>query len=330
MPVERMYERDVDLLLAEELVVNPIFADRLKSITKFADKEATVSDFWVSKSNNLGESDLVVVYQRSDGGRFALLIEDKVDANLQPEQAERYRMRAERDRSKGIYSDYQVVLFAPSFYLENQNGLEGFDLRVSFERLADFIDTGDRRAQYRAAFLRTAAATKKINAWVRENDPATNAFWDAAYDLASNEFPILEMKRPALTKDSVWIVLRPRDLPTMPKRVSIELKGKNGHVDLTFANTTSHAFHPLVRDLLRPGMTVHQTAAATAIRLTAPAFLVADGIPDGLPKVKAAFAAAARLIEFYRSFATDLDRHAKAATPARDATVAAWVNGTRF
>ena len=104
------------------------------------------------------------------------------------------------------------------------------------------------------------------------------------------------MKRPALTKDSVWIVFRPCDLPTMPKRVSVELKGKNGHVDLTFANTTAHAFHPLVKHLLQPGMTVHQTGAAAAIKLTAPAFLVADGIPDGLPKVKAAFVAASRLI----------------------------------
>jgi hypothetical protein len=80
VPVERMYERDVDLLLAEELDVNPAFANHIKSLTKFASEPATVAEFWVSKSNNLGESDLVVVYERSDGSRFALLIEDKVDA----------------------------------------------------------------------------------------------------------------------------------------------------------------------------------------------------------------------------------------------------------
>jgi hypothetical protein len=315
VPVERIYERDIDLLLAEELAINPTFADRLKSVTKFVGEPASVFEFWVSKSNSLGESDLVVVYQRGDGGRFALLIEDKVDAKLQPEQAERYRMRAERERSRGIYSDYQVVLCAPAFYLGKQTSLDGFDLRVSFEQLADFLDAGDPRSQYRAAFLRTAAGTKKVNAWVREVDPATNAFWLAAYDLASNEFPILEMKSPALSKDSVWVVFRPRDLPTMPKRVSVELKGKNGHVDLTFANTTAHVFHPLIRPLLQPGMTVHQTGAAAAIRLTAPAFAIADGIPVGLQKVKLAFAAAARLIEFYRSFAGGLNEHAKKATP---------------
>jgi hypothetical protein len=76
MPVERIYERDVDLLLAEEFDVNPAFANHIKSLTKFAGEPATVAEFWVSKSNNLGESDLVVAYRRSDGSRFALLIED--------------------------------------------------------------------------------------------------------------------------------------------------------------------------------------------------------------------------------------------------------------
>lgn len=315
MPVERIYERDVDLLVAEEFDVNPAFADHFKSLTKFAGESAVVSECWVSKSNNLGESDLEVVYQRDDGSRFALMVEDKVDAGLQPDQAARYRLRGERERSRGSYSDYQIVLCAPTFYLGKQTGLDGFDLLISFEQLADFLDAGDPRSQYRAAFLRTAAGTKKVNAWRREDDPATNAFWNAAYDLACNEFPILEMKRPALTKDSVWIVFRPRDLPTMPKRVSVELKGKSGYVDLTFANTTAHIFHPLVKHLIQPGMTIHQTGAAAAIRLAAPEFAIADGIQVGLPKVKVAFAAVARLIEFYRSSADGLYRHATSATP---------------
>jgi len=76
----------------------------------------------------------------------------------------------------------------------------------------------------------------------------------------------------------VWIVFRPLDLPTMPKRVSIELKGKNGHVDLTFANTNAHMFQPPVKHLIQPGMTVHQTGAAAAIRVAAPEFAVADGV----------------------------------------------------
>jgi len=268
------------------------------------------------ESNTLGESDLIVLYEGSGNSRFAVLIEDKIDADLQPDQAERYRLRAERDCSEGLYSNFEVILCAPAFYLKNRGGLGGFDLQISLEQLADFLDTGDARAKYRASFLRTAAATKKINAWVREDDPATNAFWDAAYEVACQEFPILEMKPLRLTKGSVWITFRPHDLPTMPKHVYVSLKGQQGHIDLTFTKTTTHLFKPLVKHLLQPDMTVQKTGAAAAIRLKSPSFRIADGITEGLPRVKAAFAASTRLIEFYRAHSVELNQHAKTATPA--------------
>jgi hypothetical protein len=104
MAIERRYERDVDLLLAEEFAVNPAFADRFKAVTKFAHETATFVDLWVSKSDNLGESDLIVIYQTEDGERFALLIEDKIDAPLQRDQAARYGQRADRDRALGLYT----------------------------------------------------------------------------------------------------------------------------------------------------------------------------------------------------------------------------------
>lgn len=84
---------------------------------------------------------------------------------------------------------------------------------------------------------------------------------------------------------------------------------------LTFGNTMAYLFRPLVAHLLQPDMTVHQTNAAAAIRLTAATFRIADGIPEGIPKVEAAFRAASRLVEFYRANASELDRYAKAATP---------------
>ena len=160
MPVERKYERDLDLLLAEEFAVNPVFADRFKSRTKFASEEAAVANFWVSKSNSLGESDLIIVYERPEGSRFALLIEDKVDAALQPEQAQRYRLRAERDTKDGHYSDSELVLCAPSYYLEHHSNLDGFDRRISLEQIADMLGPDhDIRAAYRADFLKKAGVS---------------------------------------------------------------------------------------------------------------------------------------------------------------------------
>jgi len=314
MSVERKYERDLDLLLAEEFAVNEDFAEGFKALTKFAAESASVVDYWVSKSDNLGESDLIIVYEAAEGKRFALLIEDKVDANLQPDQANRYRQRAERERTKGIYSDFELVLCAPQYYVRSRNDLDGFDRKISFEQIAEIISVkNDSRARYRSEFLKTAGS-KRVNAWVRENDAATNDFWDAAYQLASQEFPILELKPLKLTKGSTWKVVRPHDMPTMPKYVYVALKGMKGHIDLSFQGTTAHLFHSRVKHLLEPGMTVHQTGSAAAIRLESSMFRINDGLALGIPKVKAAFECSARLIHFYRKHRHELDQQAHAAT----------------
>lgn len=315
MPVERKYERDIDVLLAEEFAVNPKFAEWFKRQTKFATLEAVVADYWVSKSNNVGESDLVIVYQATISERFALLIEDKVDAPLQPDQAARYRLRAEQEQAQDIYSDYEVILCAPKHYIENRTDLNDFDRLISLEQLADVIrDSNDARSSYRADFLKTAS-TRRINAWSRKDDPTTNAFWEAAYQIATRDFPQLEMKRLSVTENSSWITFRPRDFPTQPKRVYISFKGDRGQIDLTFGNTTAYRFQPTIAKFLEPGMAVHQTAASSAVRIETQGFRIAEGIEAGMPKVRAAFEASSRLIAFYRAFRAQLDEAAKVATP---------------
>jgi hypothetical protein len=314
MAVERKYERDIDLLLAEEFSVNPEFADWVKSRTKFFGHSANVTDVFVSKADNLGESDLIVIYSGKDGQRFAVMIEDKIDALLQPNQAERYRFRAEREVESGAFTAYAVILCAPEYYISNSKRVGEFDLAISFEELAKFLRRSDSssRNQYRAAFLETAA-TKRVNNWVREVDEATEEFWEAAYDMATKDFPILEMKRLKVTKDSSWINFRPADMPTLPRRIYVSVKGDRGQMDLTFSNTKAHLFHERVATLLDPEMTIHQTSASAAIRIEVETFTPRDGIEMGLPRVRGAFEACERLIRFYRANKIPLDAAAVAA-----------------
>ena len=120
---------------------------------------------------------------------------------MQPEQAARYRLRAERDCALGIYSDYEVVLCAPSHYITSRFDLDGFDQLISLEKVAEIIRTqDDPRLNYRADFLE-GAGTRRVNTWLREDDTSTNEFWNSAYELATREFSQLELKRPKVTKD---------------------------------------------------------------------------------------------------------------------------------
>jgi hypothetical protein len=315
MAVERKYERDIDILLAEEFAVSAEFASWFQQKTKFAGLSARLVDVFVSKADSSGESDLVILFE-AESQRFALLIEDKIDAPLQPEQEARYRRRAQAAVRRGEYSDYQVILCSPRAYFEAQPKVASFDAFVSYEEISGFIREFDRsrRGEYRASFIATAAS-RSINTWARIDDEATNSFWNAAYRLASRDFPILEMRKPRFTKDQTWLSLRPRTLPMQPKQIQVLIKGDRGYVDLTFSNTTAHLFASAVTATLLDDMTVHQTAAAAAIRIETPGFRVTDGIVEGIPKVRSAFAAAERLVRLYLENRATLDRAAESATP---------------
>lgn len=313
MAVIRKYERDIDLFLAEEFLVSPSFANWFLRHTKFHDAACSVVDVFVSKSDASGESDLVVVFEEvTKSRRFALLIEDKIDAGFQLDQQVRYQLRADSELQRGDYSDYQIILCAPRIYRTAQSKAQAFEYFVSYEEIAEFLGQTDTslRGQYRANFIATAA-TRTVNTWERIDDEATNKFWAAAYDLASREFVILEMKKPRLTKGSTWVTLRPRDMPTSPKHVYVALKGGQGCVDLTFTYTVAYIFEANVKYLLSDGMTVHQTGKAAAIRFENTPFAISDGPDIALLAVRSAFASAEQLIRFYRDNRSALDKAAQ-------------------
>ncbi len=133
MAIYRKYERDVDVLLAEEFEVSPPFANWfLEQVQGIAPLRAQVVDVCVSKSDYLGESDLVVLFEAAEASfRFALFIEDKIDAPLQPDQAERYRLRAKAGIDFGGYMGSKVVLCSPESYPKTHPGASLFDAFVS-------------------------------------------------------------------------------------------------------------------------------------------------------------------------------------------------------
>jgi hypothetical protein len=319
MTVERKYERDIDILLAEEFAVSPQFgAWFLEQSKKFTGVQASVSKVCVSKSDSTGESDLVVVYKTAGSeSSFALQIEDKINAPVQPEQEARYRLRADAEVKRGIYSEYEVILCAPESYCLTHPEVSSFDSFVSYEDIGRFLepsDTNDLRSLYRAHFIATAARAGS-NTYVPINDPVTNAFWDAAYQIATREFPDLEMKPLKLTKDSTWINMRPREMPTQPRRIYVSLKGDRGYIDLTFTNSLSRLFSALVKPLLEDDMTVHQTGKSAAIRIVVSGFNVTEPNEAAKVKIRDAFASSVRLIRFYRRNRLALDKAASESLP---------------
>lgn len=189
---------------------------------------------------------------------------------------------------------------------------------VSYEAISGFLNShapGDVRSAYRAGFI-ASAATKSATSWKIRKDDLADAFWRAAYDLAIDEFHVLEMTPLNVTKGQTWITFRPKDMPSRPRHTYVALKGGFGLVDLTFLGSRIRLFLPLVKQLLESGMTGHQTGKSTAIRLQIEKIEVAFPDHEVRCRLRCPFTAVVRLIRFYRTNREFLDAAVAASIPA--------------
>lgn len=139
-PVPGGPEAHLDLLLAEELAVNPGFVAWLLAL----DGDAKITTLAVKINvwhegqdccgpKNAGENDLEV-HLRINGEQVLILIEDKLWANYQPEQAERYKARADFHRARSL-------LVAPKVRLADPTHRQHFDIVQSVEDVAEHLGT---------------------------------------------------------------------------------------------------------------------------------------------------------------------------------------------
>ena len=101
-------ERDMDLLFAESVLTDPGFCQLLINKTDLAGKTYKILSAELSKADaELGESDITVVIS-SEGEKYGLLIEDKIDAIAMPEQHGRYIKRETPGRSFSFHHGFSI------------------------------------------------------------------------------------------------------------------------------------------------------------------------------------------------------------------------------
>src|SRR5450432_2642067 len=145
--IETIYERDVDLILLEELNTNGHFAKwfvgqlELPELTKVMGAWRSISGF------GLGETDLLLSYISGDKA-ILVLIENKLDANFQEKQFERYQKRGEQYILENKCEKYFSILFAPKQYAEGQNDFEKY---ITYEDLKNYFEfDGNKRQLFKA------------------------------------------------------------------------------------------------------------------------------------------------------------------------------------
>jgi hypothetical protein len=294
-------ERDLDLLLMEELTASSEFARWFINLLGI-DHDTTLVEVAHSVTTSNGESDLELTVNTRDG-LLKVLIEDKVDAQFQPRQAARYRERAATYIKTGVCRLAKTVLVAPETYIKNTNDKRGFDQHVSLEELASwFRRTRDLEARtaFKCALLERTIE-RSASGWERIADDQCTAFWRDYWEQAERIAPELNMPYPDDEKPagSTFIPFRPKGLP---KNVSMYHKLAYGTVDLQFAGMGDDiaTLRTKYRNALEPGMIIQQAGKSAVIRLRVPPLDVALPLRDSLPAVEQGLNAAARLLTWFR------------------------------
>jgi hypothetical protein len=231
----RLYERDIDVLMQEELIFNQAVCD------VFSRALGLQSHFYVTQCalsvvDQTGETDLLVRFTDEGDNRGVILIENKIDASFQPTQPERYRARANETATNGEAA--YCVLIAPRRYsIGKADSISHFDAYVSHEEIAEAVGVSQTdRAKHRASLL-LRAVDQARSSYMIIPAPQVTGVWRRVFEIADKEFPLLRMKPPtAKGADSWWLVFK----GDLPPNITIDWKVRRGTIDLSFWNAADH------------------------------------------------------------------------------------------
>ena len=142
--IVRVYERVLDMILLEEFCVSKAF--RTWWLKQMQLSWASKHTFVMAQRSVIDqgrESDLVLLVVQPNGERHAVMIEDKIAANAQPEQGLSYRKRGIEGKKRGDWHGFTTCIVAPNRYLAAGPDVPNYDRSVSIESIRDWLSTSD-------------------------------------------------------------------------------------------------------------------------------------------------------------------------------------------
>lgn len=206
-------ERDVDFIVLEELEASAEFgawfSARIFGIPVF---KAQIGAWHSVTEAGLGESDIVFLFEATDGSTQSILIENKVDAPPQPDQGGRYQQRGELGVQRGDWEEFRTCIIAPHRYLGSAKHCETYDAEISYEEIMEYFEergVHDRRSAFRARVMKEGIEQNR-RGYQGIVSEATTVFFKEYISFARDRFPELGVQeakpKPA---GSSWIRFYP-------------------------------------------------------------------------------------------------------------------------
>jgi hypothetical protein len=265
--LDRVRERDLDVLMGALFASEALRAFILKSAIGWT-KNHSLLRTRVSETADAGETDILLVVDLEGSNRLAVMIEDKIDAPLQPEQANRYRQRGEQGIRDGGWGRFTTCLCAPESYLAEERSKEEWCSYISLESVSEWAKrSNDRHDAFLAAICEEAVA--KRESLVSDKSPEATEFWKSYRLLARQLLPEVDITRlgPSVGLASPW----PRfGVAALPANMLLEHKPQQKCVDLTFARSTLEALRQRLPATLPLDVKSAKAGQSAALRIAVP------------------------------------------------------------
>ena len=134
--IDRVNNRDIDLLVVENIAKKPDFARLFMGDVADTPLQLVSLNLW--QDDTPGKPDVTAVFQTAQG-RLMLLLEDNVAKTVSENSQDRIENAGKRAVEEGLCDCYRCCLLGPQNYLDaNVKELEGFPT-VSYEAIREAI-----------------------------------------------------------------------------------------------------------------------------------------------------------------------------------------------
>lgn len=223
-------ERDIELLLLEELQVSPEFRRWLVEKIGLTNNLIRLAGVWHRLPDpDFGETDILFVFENDLMRRVAILIKNDIARARQTQNAKKYKRKGEEGVKDGAWDSFVSCLVTVGNPVETK--VKHFDHIIGYEDVIRWFQTAGlaERGSYKIGLIRQAVS-QTVSEAKRDKDAHRKDFWDRYWHVCKENYPhfMLNPMGQTIGKED-FPVFHPADLGVEAKIIH---KLTRGFVDL--------------------------------------------------------------------------------------------------
>ena len=258
-------ESDVDSLVVEEVFSSNEFQNWLLKKLSEDYKNAEFNGAWKNVTLAYGECDIVIEFLINNK-ITAILIEDKIKAPEQPNQAERYHKTGKALVEQKKVDRYVTCLLAPRKYFKPGAPMEKYENRISYEDMLEWFEkqTNTDRIQFKKMVLKNGIERK---GYQQTPDEKTDNFYKYYEKLVRETTPELDYEYNGYNEGQSWVDIKST---IFPSNIKIVHKGHRGYVDLQISKIDINEFKEAMSAKIENDMLIKPTGKSLSVRILVP------------------------------------------------------------